>query len=144
MRTTAPQPGNVCATHGIYWGSFGCPWCPSPASDFGVRCPLCGRCVVTTEAPCECGFRFPRGYEPAGEIGLGPVEAVTARNRVTAGLCCGLEMLQAVPTFGDAECVLLGMLAAEVTPDYREGMSLAARMYQRCRGETVALRRDAG
>jgi hypothetical protein len=29
---------------------------------FGVECPLCHRRVVTTEAPCECGFRFPRGY----------------------------------------------------------------------------------
>lgn len=70
-------------------------------------------------------------------------EAVTAQNLVTTGLCCGLEILQAVPTFGsDGE--VLGMLAAEVRPDFREGLSLAARMYLRRREETVALLASGG
>lgn len=39
----------------------------SEAAPWGVGCPLCGRRVVTTEAPCECGFRFPRGYGAKAE-----------------------------------------------------------------------------
>lgn len=38
------------------------------SAPWGVECPMCHRRVFTTEAPCECGFRFPRGY---GESGYG-------------------------------------------------------------------------
>lgn len=72
--------------------------------------------------------------------------------RWSVGGCCFINTLEGRMHCAPGDWIIRGVAGEfyPCKPDIfeatyeRVGMSLAARMYQRCRKETVALRRDAG